>query len=311
MDKTYDIRQINLTSLLVLDAVCRHKNTVRAAEELAITQPAISMHLNKLRDITGLDLFIRSKAGMEPSSACLELQQKATAIFDMAEDFLSFKDQIFDPSKAEREFRIAVPIQKSRFYFEAITMKLRKNYPGIETNLVYLEESEALAELQLSELDLFIGFLPSHLHKRLNRDHIQTLDFCVVCSNKSEFYKSRKITKAQFLKTPHIKLDMGKNESAIDRELKKLGLLQEKLISVPDQDSAKRLLKDSDYLNIVDRNAAKVICSEHKELKVLATNFALPKIKLYQIWDRKHDSNIAHSWLRNYIRTLNPDYLLS
>lgn len=306
----YDLRRLSLTTLLVLDAVCRHKNTIRAAEELAMTQPAVSTHIARLKDITGEELFVRTKSGLEPSAVCLELWKKALEIFALSEGFFEVSNKSFDPEKDAHEFRISIPVHKTRYYFETLTLAIKKRYPLQKINLVFLQQVKGLEELQNDMIDLYMGFMPDKVPERLRYEFVQRLDFCVMCSDQSPFFKKKKITKDEFVKTPHIKIDVGVYNSAIDRELRKLDLYQETLISVPDQESARNLILNSEYLNITEINVAKVRCKENKRFTILKTDFDLPSIDLTQFWDRRNDTDPAHIWLRNYITSLDPELLV-
>ena len=51
------MRHTTLSQLEVFDAIVRHGSFTRAAEELFLTQPKVSMQLRKLTDAVGLPLF--------------------------------------------------------------------------------------------------------------------------------------------------------------------------------------------------------------------------------------------------------------
>lgn len=305
LNMNYDPRQINMTTLMVLDALCRHKNTTRAADELSLTQSAVSRQVAKLKEIAGENLFIRTKHGLNPSETCLALREHALKIFDLTDQFFKLKENSFDPAIDEYEFSIAVPVQKTRYFFENLTMGIKDKYPHLTINLLYLEETEALEKLHDRTLDLYIGFLPENMPKSLNVKQTMTLDFRVICSKQNKLFDKGKIIKQEFVSIPHIKLAIGTHQSAIDREMTKLGLLQSKLISVPDQQAVKHLLKKSSYLYMLDQKAADTLCNEEKNFKTLDTvGFTLPKIKIYQIWDRRHDTSNPQVWIRDYIHSL-------
>jgi hypothetical protein len=61
------LRNLDLNLLLVFDAVLRERSVVRAADSLAISQPAVSHALNRLRHTLKDKLFVRTPAGMSPT----------------------------------------------------------------------------------------------------------------------------------------------------------------------------------------------------------------------------------------------------
>lgn len=55
----------DLGSLRVFEAVGRLKNLTRAAQELGMTQPAVSYQINRLEDCLGASLFVRRSRGVD------------------------------------------------------------------------------------------------------------------------------------------------------------------------------------------------------------------------------------------------------
>jgi LysR family glycine cleavage system transcriptional activator len=56
-------------ALLCFDAAARHKSFTRAAQELALTQSAVSRQITALEDFLGMALFVRTRHGVELSAA--------------------------------------------------------------------------------------------------------------------------------------------------------------------------------------------------------------------------------------------------
>ena len=63
-----NFRTLDLNLLRVFDAVMAERNLTRAAERLAMTQPAVSHALKRLREALGEELFVRQAFGMKPTS---------------------------------------------------------------------------------------------------------------------------------------------------------------------------------------------------------------------------------------------------
>ncbi|MCY1272835.1 pca operon transcription factor PcaQ [compost metagenome] len=67
---------LTLRQLRHMQAVARHGSIHRAAEQLHITQPALTRSLATLEEILGVRLFDRSKSGMQATEFCLGIQQR-------------------------------------------------------------------------------------------------------------------------------------------------------------------------------------------------------------------------------------------
>ncbi len=72
---------MNLRQLEILRAVVRHRTTVAAAEELAMSQPAISNALKIMESKAGFALFERINNRLFPTSEALALCKESEAIF--------------------------------------------------------------------------------------------------------------------------------------------------------------------------------------------------------------------------------------
>ncbi|WP_155724802.1 LysR family transcriptional regulator, partial [Stutzerimonas stutzeri] len=58
-----NLERVDLNLLIYLDVLLREKNVTRAAEQLGVTQPAMSNILRRLRNLFNDPLLIRSSEG--------------------------------------------------------------------------------------------------------------------------------------------------------------------------------------------------------------------------------------------------------
>ncbi|SLK10347.1 regulatory helix-turn-helix protein, lysR family [Novosphingobium mathurense] len=71
-------RVLDLNLIVVFDALLKHRNVSRAAEELCRSQSAISHALARLRKHFGDDLFVKVQDGIVPTTRALELEPAGT-----------------------------------------------------------------------------------------------------------------------------------------------------------------------------------------------------------------------------------------
>ena len=71
---------MDLRQLEYFAAVARHRNFTRAAEELYVTQPALSQQVRRLERELGLELLTRTSAGVDVTAAGQELLARAESI---------------------------------------------------------------------------------------------------------------------------------------------------------------------------------------------------------------------------------------
>ena len=67
-----NIANVDLNLLVYLDVLLREKNVTRAAEELGISQPAMSNGLKRIRDLFGDPILVRTSDGMTPTDRAID-----------------------------------------------------------------------------------------------------------------------------------------------------------------------------------------------------------------------------------------------
>ncbi len=103
---TSELRRLDLTLLLVFLGLLRHRKGATVADELGLTQSAVSQALKRLRDIFGDDLFLRRPHGMEPTATALALEAPVAQAVEALRGALGAARR-FDPARAEGTVRIA------------------------------------------------------------------------------------------------------------------------------------------------------------------------------------------------------------
>ena len=77
---------MQLRQLEILALVLRHESFSGAADELGLTQPAVSMQMKALAEEMGVPLFLRRGRGLEPTAAVDVLAGYGARILRLAED---------------------------------------------------------------------------------------------------------------------------------------------------------------------------------------------------------------------------------
>ncbi len=75
-----------LSAVRVFEAAARHLNFTRAAEELAMTQAAVSYQIRMIEDRLGTALFVRTGRRVSLSPAGLRLAPQVSAAFDLLDE---------------------------------------------------------------------------------------------------------------------------------------------------------------------------------------------------------------------------------
>jgi hypothetical protein len=76
------LRRLDLTALLVFEAVLRTRKAADVAREIGVTPSSVSHALARLRDVFGDPLFIRRPHGLDPTFVARALEPQITAALD-------------------------------------------------------------------------------------------------------------------------------------------------------------------------------------------------------------------------------------
>ena len=74
-----NINRVDLNLLVYLDALLRERNVTQAANQLNLSQPAMSNGLRRLRELFDDPLLVRTSDGMTPTERALELEPNSAA----------------------------------------------------------------------------------------------------------------------------------------------------------------------------------------------------------------------------------------
>src|SRR5256885_16602641 len=101
-----NFRTLDLNLLRVFDEVMAERSLTRAAHKLAITQPAVSNALRRLREALGDELLVRQGQGVEPTPRALALWPVIREALQQLQDTLTPGE--FHPSTATATFVLAM-----------------------------------------------------------------------------------------------------------------------------------------------------------------------------------------------------------
>lgn len=158
------MKNLTIRQLQVFVSVARHLSFARAAEELHLTQPAVSMQVKELESTVGLPLFDRGGrkiALTTPGEYFLVHARKMLAALKDAADTMA-------RMKGVESGRLTIGIVSTGKYFvPRLLAAFRREHPAVELRLEVGNRQALVAQLQSNEVDLAImGTPPRELDTR-------------------------------------------------------------------------------------------------------------------------------------------------
>jgi DNA-binding transcriptional LysR family regulator len=144
----------DLQILRAFVAVAREGNVSRAAQRLHLSQPAVSLQLKRLADLTGLDLFSRTAQGLALSSDGAALLPQAERVLAALGDFQLAAQRLH--STVRGTLRIGTILDPEFIRLGAFLRELVESAPQIATELRQGMSGNVLEQVSAGELD--VGF---------------------------------------------------------------------------------------------------------------------------------------------------------
>lgn len=132
-------------------AVLRDGSLSAAARTIGLTQPTIGRHIDALERIVGTQLFVRSRHGLAPTDAALELRPHAEAMASTAAALLRAASG--SGGKVEGTVRIAASEVMGVEVLPPILAGLRQRHPGVVLELAL---SNDVADLLRRDADIAV-----------------------------------------------------------------------------------------------------------------------------------------------------------
>ncbi len=147
------MRHSTLRQLEVFESIARLGSFTRAAEELFLTQPTVSMQIKKLTDDVGLPLFDQIGKKIYLTDAGRELYQTCLNVF---EHFAHFDMAIADMKGLKAgQLKLAV-VTTAKYFAPRLLGMFCKQYPGIDVSLKVTNREHVLERLINNQDDLYI-----------------------------------------------------------------------------------------------------------------------------------------------------------
>jgi len=151
-----DIRRLTVHQLRILLAVARRRSFTRAAEDLGLSQPAVSAQVRELTDLLGVPLFEKFGKTIHLTDAGRMLEGQASRIdglFDeIRRDFSAFREG------GRGSVRVGGSTSIGTYFLPSLIAGFSKRHPGIQVSLA-IENTAHIEEMMLrNRLDVgFIG----------------------------------------------------------------------------------------------------------------------------------------------------------
>ena len=305
-----NFRTLDLNLLRVFDEVMAERSLTRAARNLALTQPAVSNALRRLRDTLGDELVRRSGQGMEPTPRALLLWPAVRDALRQLQQSLA--PSRFDPAQADTTFVLAMADATAAELVPRLVDIIEAEAPGVSLRVVPLATRDPRKLLDDEAIDLAVGYFPAVVADLTARAQVgkavafatqRLYDGEYVCVMRADHpLASGPLTLNRFCAARHLLVSFsGRPFGFIDEALATLGRERRVVLTVNQFFTAGRVVANSNLLTVLPRHFVGVTgIADALVLRKLP--FAIPAVHVDALWHGRRDQDSAHRWLRNTIR---------
>jgi DNA-binding transcriptional LysR family regulator len=288
-----NIGRVDLNLLVYLDVLLRERNVTRAADQLGLSQPAMSNGLRRLRDLFDDPLLVRTSEGMTPTERAEEVVRGLLATVDKAVQ----PRTDFDAKSARRVFRIMASDYAESTLMPRILLKLRESAPGITLDIM-TPSDVSFQDVEQGKVDMAINrfdALPQSFHQKVvSAKNAVLWDFSL----------------DSYLQAQHVwvsKTGMGVGVGVNPDDVQRLGWVDEALnrqgkkrritMFTRHYQAAMLLAEQTDLIVTLPSKAA-FLQRNNPRVVVKPPPFEIPPIDLKMAWSPLLHNDPAHRWMR-------------
>ena len=301
-----NFRTLDLNLLRVFDEVMAERNLTRAARNLALTQPAVSNALRRLREVLGDELVRRSGAGVEPTP-------RALALWPTVRDALQTLQHPRAPNEhdaaiADTTFVLAMADATAAELIPGLVQIMQREAPAISVRVVPLTTRDPRQLLEREEADMAIGYFPAVIASLTARGQSGVavpfeaqrlyVGQYVCVMRRGHPLAEKPLTLDDYCAAHHLLVSFsGRPYGFIDQTLAALGRERRVAVTVNQFFTAGRVVATSDLLTVLPRHFVRVTGID-EQLVLRDLPFDQPLVHVDAVWHRRAQHGHAHEWLR-------------
>lgn len=167
---------MNLRQLEIIRAVMRTRSTIAAAQDLGMSQPAVSNAIKAAETQLGFDLFDRTNRRLVPTQEARILLADAEPLFLMHEQIK--QTALHLKSGRKGELRIVASAELSESLMPQLLSRFAEGHPGLELSLETQRVDNLLEYLEAGVSDVGFAMRPTPRH---SLEYIPLAELDVIC----------------------------------------------------------------------------------------------------------------------------------
>ena len=290
-----DIKLLNLFVVLL-----NERSVSNTAERLAMTQPAVSLALSRLRALFHDPLLLRSGRRMTPTNRALQIESLVRGILHEY-NALTNPPTAFEPSQSTRTFVVTAPEHVELRLIPNLLTKIRDLAPKVQVDVKVPNPERSFELLESGDIDLRLAWLTHPNGALRSLPCFQDKMVCIAKINHPRIKKH--LTLQDFLSIPHARTLGARGNTTnrvIDETLHGLGKKISMSFQMQNFATVANAVSATDMIAMIPHSLA-VIFSRQFDLQIVDPPIRLPRIKYSAYWHERSQNDMGHQWLRQLI----------
>ena len=297
--KAVNFNKLDLNLLVVFDTVYATRNISRAAEQLSLSQPAVSNALTRLRALLHDPLFVRARRGVEPTV-------KATQIADAVHNALQMIRQQLAPGSLDlstyrRHFRILMADVFEPIMMPPLLKVVAERAPHVTVEVIGAYGTDFVRQIREGLLDLAAYVFPPFAND-LASEHIVDSDLVLV-ARRGHPGIGKSLDLATFRALPHVVMvPEVRNVIAAPTTLRAQGIERREVYCISRIGAMPAIIERTDLVGMLPRWYVFEI-ARNFDIVAHELPVAIPNQPGSVSWHAKNEADPGHRWLRETLMT--------
>lgn len=285
--------------LQLFDVLYNARSVTRAAEQLGLSQPTISIWLGKLREQLRDPLFVRTPSGMAPTPRADTLIGPCREVLESLRRLTAWEDD-FVPATAQRRFRLCVSDASHITLLPKVLAHLRTWAPGIRLEAARIDGNTERA-LESGEADLAVGFVP-WLGAGMYQQVLFAQDWiCLASPNHPRVGQT--LDRVGYCAQGHVQISAGTGQKVLEAGLARAGIERRVILELPGFLGLGAIIGSTDLLATLPRHIGETLAKMHN-LAVLDCPVSIDGFSVKQHWHARYHLDSGNRWLRSIMLDL-------
>lgn len=275
------------------------RHITRAARRLNVTQPAITIALNRLRALLDDEIVFRTSQGMVPTQLAISYLEPVRSILRDI-DYIFSSESVFIPDSSRRVFRVRMSGLLAAIFLPGMSRIFRSEAPNCTLEVIRLEPAAITKSLEEGEIDFALGvsieYMSSIVSESILPDRFVALRGRHACG--AQFSPDME----EFCRLPQLRIAHGRFDTGFsDAILARFPVTFHNAVDATHWLGAGPILEETDLVLITSHRFAQITC-RHYDVIPFDIPIDTPEVDWRYYVHRRNASDGGMLWLKSVVQ---------